>query len=601
MLCSFIFPFLYIPQQFQPIAQDKLEPIFQNNTIIQQPIQITNKTDIPVTIQYTVPISETNQTFGFSAKEILLIVYLSGVFISLLLLINNFVSVLRLFSKARKTNINGIRLLVVDDDTPAFSFGRNILISQFDYDTNCETIITHERSHIRLGHFYDLMLMELVKITFWFNPLVYNMIRGLKEIHEFQADDSTLTSGIDATQYQLLIIQKCVGHQKFALANNFNHCQIKKRITMMNKQKTSKAWRWKVATFLPLFALLLVFCGRKGGNEPPNLFKFKDQLFIINRCEIANKSVDNTSKFEVDLFIGQKGNNLNDTTKEKNLIWLSISSKTLSDLTEGEYHLSTKNIIDRSAMTFSGVVWVNNKKMDVTEGELICKRDSDRINITFELKIDKGNKLEGTYSGSFVYLSTLEKTMPQKIPVHEQMPEMKINTNELVIRFKNDGNYINNKLYSRDDFIKEVKAWMKADVKNRGSLIVSGKDFELSDSRNIELTAISNATGMSFVPTLGIDQQAVFLGGGNKAMFEWIKQNIKYPIQDMAYSWSKDVVVKFIVNTKGEAVVAKIVKSLNPEMDAEVLRVISKMPAWKPGMKNGRPVNIERILSIPFE
>jgi TonB family protein len=102
----------------------------------------------------------------------------------------------------------------------------------------------------------------------WFNPVIYWLIRDMKEIHEFQADDYTLTKGIDATKYQLLIIQKGVGPQRFALANSFNHCQIKKRIAMINKQKTNKAWSWKVATFLPLLALLLMAFGRKGESSP---------------------------------------------------------------------------------------------------------------------------------------------------------------------------------------------------------------------------------------------------------------------------------------------------------------------------------------------
>ena len=154
--------------------------------------------------------------------------------------------------------------MIVNDDIPAFSFKRHILISKQDYETNSDAILTHELSHIKQGHFYDLMLLKLVKIIYWFNPLVYSMDNDLKEIHEFQADEHTLNSGIDTTEYQLLIIQKCVGHQQFALANSFNHCQIKNRIAMINKSKTNKAWRWKVATFLPLLALLLMAFGKRG-------------------------------------------------------------------------------------------------------------------------------------------------------------------------------------------------------------------------------------------------------------------------------------------------------------------------------------------------
>ncbi len=275
---SILIPFLYVPKPVQPRIHVNLEPIFQVSPTIEEPVSTT---EIPPILQSDVPSPETMQPVLIPIRTIVTFVYLSGVLVSFLMFVYSIGSVLLLFSKARKTVRNGIRIRVVSHDIPAFSFGRSILISQHELDTNYDAIITHEQSHIRLGHFYDLMLMELVKIIFWFNPLVYRMVNDLKEIHEFQADDRTLNSGIDAKHYQILIIRKCVGHQKFALANRFNHCQIKNRIAMINKQKTSKARRWKVATFLPLLALLLIFCGRKSSNAPT------DQGKKFNRLDIT--------------------------------------------------------------------------------------------------------------------------------------------------------------------------------------------------------------------------------------------------------------------------------------------------------------------------
>lgn len=268
VLASTIIPFIYLPQPVHPVLPITFAPIFQNNTILDEPVQ-TN--EIPGAIYSSEPASGTLQPIIISTKTILLIVYLGGVLISFMLLVYRISSVLMLFRKSRKTDLNGIRLMIVNDDIPAFSFKRHILISRQDYETNSEAILTHELSHIKQGHFYDLILLELVKIIYWFNPLVYQMDSDLKEIHEFQADEHTLNSGIDATKYQLLIIQKCVGHQQFALANSFNHCQIKNRITMMNKSKTNKAWCWKVATFLPLLALLLMAFGKRGENVPEKI------------------------------------------------------------------------------------------------------------------------------------------------------------------------------------------------------------------------------------------------------------------------------------------------------------------------------------------
>jgi len=258
VLSSLLIPLLYLPQPIQPFAQTYTEPIFRSNSIPAEPVQTSES---PISITTSEIATATNPLVGVSIQTILFFIYLSGVIISFLMLIYSICSVLLLFRRARRMDHKGYRLMIVDNELAAFSFRHTILISQHDYDTNAESIITHELSHIRLGHFYDLMLLEVVKVVFWFNPLVYRLSNDLKEIHEFQADDYTLNQGIDATKYQLLIIQKCVGHQKFALANSFNHCQIKNRITMMNKQKTSKAGLWKVATFLPLLALLLFWQG----------------------------------------------------------------------------------------------------------------------------------------------------------------------------------------------------------------------------------------------------------------------------------------------------------------------------------------------------
>ena len=267
VLASVVIPFIYLPPSSHSIVSIKLDPIFQGNTIIEKPVQID---EVTTETSPSITNSNTSEPIVISTKTVLLFIYLTGVFISLLLFVYSIFTVLQLFKKSRKTTLEGIQVLIHNSDIPAFSFRRRILISRHDYETNAEAILTHELSHIRHGHFYDLMLMEMVKIIYWFNPLIYRMGRDLKDIHEFQADEHTLNSGVDSTKYQLLIIQKCVGHQSFALANSFNHCQIKKRITMMNKSKTSKAWCWKVATFLPLLALLLIAFGKRGEIVTPD-------------------------------------------------------------------------------------------------------------------------------------------------------------------------------------------------------------------------------------------------------------------------------------------------------------------------------------------
>jgi beta-lactamase regulating signal transducer with metallopeptidase domain len=337
VLTSTIIPFITLPQPIYSGLPIKVAPFFQNNAIIEKTAQPIG---IPAAINSTEPSSDTLQPIVISTKTILLVVYLAGVFISLLLLFFRISSVLMLFRKSRKTVLNGIRIMIVNDDIPAFSFKRHILISQQDYETNSKAILTHELSHINQGHFYDLFLMEMVKIIYWFNPLVYRIDSDMKEIHEFQADEHTLNSGIDATKYQLLIIQKCVGHKQFALANSFNHCQIKNRITMINKTKTNKAWCWKVATFLPLLALLLMAFGKRGENVTQ--ISSQPQTAILPSESNQNQYEQFKRKIEIKKdgnYIDNKLCSLEEIT-EKGKEWYKASNDWILLLVDESIHLS---------------------------------------------------------------------------------------------------------------------------------------------------------------------------------------------------------------------------------------------------------------------
>ena len=79
--------------------------------------------------------------------------------------------------------------------------------------------------HTRLSHSADILLMSLVCALYWFNPLVWIMLSELRMLHEYETDEAVLKHGIDATQYQLLLVRKAVGDRRFLIANSFNHCK----------------------------------------------------------------------------------------------------------------------------------------------------------------------------------------------------------------------------------------------------------------------------------------------------------------------------------------------------------------------------------------
>jgi TonB family protein len=356
-----------------------------------------------------------------------------------------------------------------------------------------------------------------------------------------------------------------------------------------------------VATFLPLLALLLVFCGREVGNEPPgNSFQLNDQSVKLDQCLILFDSSTEPFKFEINLVSGSvdKNYDFKDTTKVKQSIWLSLIPKQKCWLTDGEYKFSSSSTDLSPWMSFVGTARIGGKKVDITGGNLICKQDSGKINITFNLEVDKKNKIKGSYSGLYNKITRMPisgaMTSETKTQIVSAVPS-------LSIVFRIDGNYINDKLFSAQDFIAKVKEWQKANPEQRGLLSYrTDPGVELSDIRNREISAISNATGMLFAFSIGVDQQAVFPGGNDK-MFAWIEQNIRYPKGTVAYLARRDVVVNFEVNTSGKVINPIIKESVNPEMDAEALRVVSQMPTWKTAFKNGVPVSIDISIGIPFK
>ena len=151
----------------------------------------------------------------------------------------------------------GVRICCLSGDVSPFSWMRNLVISEKDYEEAGREIVLHEMGHIQCGHSWDVVLLNLVQMVQWWNPLCYMMGISLRDVHEFEADSYVLRQGVSAPAYQLLLIKKAVGSGAYAFANNFNHSLTKKRITMMKRNKSNPWMRSKVLYVIPVVALAL--------------------------------------------------------------------------------------------------------------------------------------------------------------------------------------------------------------------------------------------------------------------------------------------------------------------------------------------------------
>lgn len=152
---------------------------------------------------------------------------------------------------------DGVHIYCHVDDVAPYSWMRSVVISERDYRENGREILLHEMAHIRARHSWDLLFLAVVQTLQWWNPLVYVLGGSLRDVHEYEADDSVLRHGVSARAYQLLLIKKAVGSGSYAFANNFDHSLIKKRITMMQKTKSSKWMCSKALYLLPVATLAL--------------------------------------------------------------------------------------------------------------------------------------------------------------------------------------------------------------------------------------------------------------------------------------------------------------------------------------------------------
>jgi TonB family protein len=138
-----------------------------------------------------------------------------------------------------------------------FSWMCFIVMNRSDYLEQNAAILTHERGHIRLHHSWDLLFVDTLTALQWFNPAIWMLRADLRAIHEYEADGAVLSQGINARQYQYLLITKAASIGGYSLANGISHSTLKNRINMMLHTKSPRQRYLKLLALLPIVAVAL--------------------------------------------------------------------------------------------------------------------------------------------------------------------------------------------------------------------------------------------------------------------------------------------------------------------------------------------------------
>lgn len=243
-------------------------PLFENQ-ILPQPVQMF----LPeVSLGQAVTTSDSPTPMVIGVKELLILVYAAGVLLSLVLFLRKLKGIYSLLAKG----VREATIIVIPNSSEAFSFLNFIFLGDQIPALSRKQIQHHEEIHLSQRHSYDLLFIELIKIAFWFNPLVYRYQRELALVHEFIADAASLKQ-TSKEVYSKALLNQTFGTYSVSFTNTFYHrSYLKNRIMMLHQNTSSPKSLWKYIVMLPL--ILMMLCIASCNNELSEDVAFEEQM-----------------------------------------------------------------------------------------------------------------------------------------------------------------------------------------------------------------------------------------------------------------------------------------------------------------------------------
>ena len=177
-------------------------------------------------------------------------------------------AIIRLNHRCPRTEVNGTTVRVLPEGEAPFSFFNRIFVCPGRHTPGeLDEILTHEQTHARQAHSIDVLIGELACAFCWFNPFAWLWKREIRQNLEYLADRSVLDEGHDRRIYQYHLLGLAYHKAAATIYNNFNVLPLKKRIRMMNKQKSKSIGQLKYLLFLPVAALLAAACAGNSNKQ----------------------------------------------------------------------------------------------------------------------------------------------------------------------------------------------------------------------------------------------------------------------------------------------------------------------------------------------
>ena len=630
LILSSVIPFMYVD-----LGMDSQEAneVFEELTMTTEPTE--DVTSASVAQESVSP----NLWQQVPWRAVLVGCYLIGLVVCLVRFASSLLSIVRLIRGSQCQALpDGTILVTHTKDYSPFSWMRYIIVSERDLRDNRDMILAHERAHIRLGHSWDLLFVQLCATTQWFNPAAWLLKRELEAIHEYEADSDTLRQGFDARQYQLRLFEAAAGVKYSSFTNNFTNCSTKKRVIMMMKKQTSPWALLKALYVLPVgfVAVAVISCTSPKekkdsghlsnvmvhGDNPLLVFTFEDSTELniqgqqlnyngmpdfdyLKPCGLTPEninSIDALQSEESKALYGERGSNgavlfgvKGKTAKE---VFASLSDYAVETGSEEPLKVNLKK-------TSKG--GVEGGTPFIYETTTIKQEEDEVFQVVEEQPMFPGGMQE--------LMKYLQKEM--KYPKEAQDKGIQ---GRVIVQFvvNKDGSICEANVVKSVDPLLDAEALRVVNAmphwtpgKQRGEPVrvrfTIPVAFHLAEATapkasELKQAATAKTTGST------VDGEEVFLvvenlpeyPGGMQELMKYLQKEMKYPKEAQDKGIQGRVIVQFIVKKDGSIIEPEVVKPVDPLLDAEAVRVVNAMPKWNPGKQRGQAVNVRFTLPVMF-
>ena len=560
-------------------------------------------------------------------------------------LIMQLAGIIRLTCRCRKIQIGNTSIHLLPKADGPFSFFHWIFIHPSSHtEEEFNEILTHEQTHARQWHSIDVIISELVCIFCWCNPFAWLMKREIRTNLEYMADARVLENGYDSKTYQYHLLG--LSHQKAAatIYNSFNVLPLKKRIKMMNKKRTKEIGRTKYLMFLPLAALLMIVSNietvaRTTKKIAVEVIEAVDPQTEQPAPEVQDPQVAPQPEQDTKT-VTYKGKVVDKDGKPiQGVKILSVPNSTPTEVTtqaDGSFEFKAS---PKAKLLF--LYQDGNKKKGISfTDERLPKENKTNWTIVYN---EKWNEVMQSDPGTpdnpiFEVVEHMPEFTGGGMPALMEYLSKNIKYPEAAMKKGIQGRGIVQFVVEKDGSITNVKILRSVDpeLDKEAVRVVSAMPkwkpgtqrgeavrvrftvpvmFRLTEDKTPvkyapienkinELVVVGYAPEGTTVPEEGtifeVVEQMPEYPGGMPAMMEFISKNIKYPAAAQQAKIQGRVTIQFIVNTEGNIITPRVLRSADPLLDAEAIRLTTIMPKWKPGMQRGQAVNVKYTVPIMF-